>query len=331
MCGGGIGAIPVWAVVPLFGAAFVCEGVSVAARGASKGVSGAARGVSKGVSGTASGVSKAGRALKRAGDSAADGLAQFIRPDVLANAIAADPTNAQLYLKRAQLTLADATREPQPDRRGAVHAMEKVLEDTKQALALLGDPRSRASVEALFLSGIALDRLGRWDAAATAFDDAIAAMSSFAKGGTSSGSSSPASSSPKTATRKDGELEGEDDEQDDDDDDDGDSDASLISNDSCDGGDEQNAAFVAHKYEVKTFHKPTFCDHCGKLLVGLRHQGTKLPNLGNDGNQHIWLVCVRRVRMCGLPVNHAFQVSLQLQGLVSPHSRYVIHRSSRSV
>ena len=57
------------------------------------------------------------------------------------------------------------------------------------------------------------------------------------------------------------------------------------------------AATVGHKYGVQTFRKPTFCDHCRKLLIGFRNQGPRLPIFPRIAHH---LTCASRVlcRVC---------------------------------
>jgi hypothetical protein len=116
--------------------------------------------------------------------------------------------------------------------------------DVERSIELSGGRDQLASVEALFLLGLIHDRLGQWAAAAEAFGDAIDALQKGAQ----------------TSDDK-GEVEDEDDE------------AEPTQAKQSGSGGKASPLSGRHKYGIQTFKKPTFCDHCGKLLIGFRSQG----------------------------------------------------------
>jgi len=162
--------------------------------------------------------------------SASQGLAQLLHPDVISQALEADPNNPQLYLQRARLSFAAAAQMPRQQKKAFREALEAALEDASVSASLSGRHDQPARMEALFLVGLALDLLGRWAEAAQTFDDAIRACSSIADG------------SPRALQEEKEEA--------------------------------SDRPLAQHKYLIKTFVKPTFCEHCKYLLVGLRHQGS---------------------------------------------------------
>jgi hypothetical protein len=328
-----MGAVPLWLAIPLIGGIMVVKA-------AEKTVDGVA---------AASGV--AYTAGKQVSNEAGKQLDHFLHPDVLANAIAADPANPRLYLQRAQATFAALSAAPsdrsQPSfgmrgMRGALRGqvrrgvaarylgggggqvaeedalleeeenktrkvveqagMEQVVRDARQSVGLSGGHGSVASVEALYVQGLALDRLGRWAEAAEAFAHAIDALQAA------------------DGNNDDDEAEAEEEEEEP-------SEEEPLQR--ARGGKHSPAATVGHKYGVQTFRKPTFCDHCRKLLVGFRNQGPHLP-CSSPESPIISCVCrgcvvlcvprrvscracvVRgvscRLRVCGVPVNDTHEL-----------------------
>ena len=50
---------------------------------------------------------------------------------------------------------------------------------------------------------------------------------------------------------------------------------------------------IPHIFEKHTYHRPTFCQHCGKMLFGLYHQGYRCRNHNcgldvHEGCQEVW-------------------------------------------
>jgi hypothetical protein len=324
MCGGGMGPLPLWLAIPLIGGAIVVNAAE------------------KTVSGVAAASGAAYTAGKLASNEAGKQLDHFLHPDVLANAIAADPANPRLYLQRAQTTFAALSAPSYRSRptggmrgmRGALRGqirrgaasrylgggggqlveedalleeeenkarkvveqaeMEEVVRDAQQSVGLSGGRGSVASVEALYVLGLALDRLGRWAEAAEAFAHAIDALQA----------------------KTDNEVEGnsKDDEAEEEEEP---SEEEPLQR--AHGGKHSPAATVGHKYAVQTFRlKPTFCDHCSKLLVGFRNQGPP-PLIFPRITRHLTCVlcgvcrvcrvpCLCRLRVCGVPVNDTHEL-----------------------
>jgi len=145
-------------------------------------------------------------------------------------------------------------------------ALEAAVADAGESVALFGGRDQPSSVDALFVMGLALDQLGRWAEAAQAFDDAICSARAALAG------------SPKLGmfeVMPEGEEEDEEEEEEEEDEEGKGplpSSSPLVRrSDSFGRG--GKGPFVQHRFEVKTFYKPTFCNHCSKLLVGLRNQG----------------------------------------------------------
>lgn len=319
-----MGPLPLWLAIPLIGGAIVVNAAE------------------KTVSGVAAASGAAYTAGRLASNEAGKQLDHFLHPDVLANAIAADPANPRLYLQRAQTTFAalsvpsyrsrptvgmrgmrgalrgqirrgaasrylgggggqlveeDALLEEEENKARKVveqAEMEEVVRDAQQSVGLSGGRGSVASVEALYVLGLALDRLGRWAEAAEAFAHAIDAL---------------------LASKTDNEVEGnsKDDEAEEEEEP---SEEEPLQR--AHGGNHSPAATVGHKYGVQTFRKPTFCDHCSKLLVGFRNQGPP-PLIFPRITRHLTYVmcgvcrvcrvpCLCRLRVCGVPVNDTHEL-----------------------
>jgi hypothetical protein len=143
--------------------------------------------------------------------------------------------------------------------------------DVERSIELSGGRDQLASVEALFLLGLIHDRLGQWAAAAEAFGDAIDALQKGAQ----------------TSNDK-GEAEDEEDDE-----------AEPTQAKQSGSGGTASPLSGRHKYGIQTFKKPTFCDHCGKLLIGFRSQG--LPSTPVPSSSSL-LCCAARLTDEAYPI-----------------------------
>ena len=63
---------------------------------------------------------------------------------------------------------------------------------------------------------------------------------------------------------------------------------------------------VPHSWKGKTYHKPTFCEHCGSLIWGLFNQGMQCRSCKMDVHRR----CLQRVsNFCGVDPKQLQHVS----------------------